>query len=48
MVMSCSRMCMHAAAGARMKDWDKQEDSDDGFPDEDLQDVTDSDSEGSE
>lgn len=31
-----------------MKDWDKQDDSSDEIPNEDLQDVTDSDTDGSE
>ena len=29
-----------------MKDWDKQDDSEDDIPDDDLKDMTDSDSEG--
>ncbi|KAL3155385.1 hypothetical protein ABBQ38_010943 [Trebouxia sp. C0009 RCD-2024] len=34
--------------GAKMKDWDKQDDSSDELPNEDLQDVTDSDTDGGE
>lgn len=34
------------AGGAKMKDWDKQDDSSDELPNEDLQDVTDSDTDG--
>ena len=43
------RSCEDAyAGGAKMKDWDKQDDSSDEIPNEDLQDVTDSDTDGGE
>lgn len=38
--------CFLCADGVKMRDWDKQDDSGDDIPNEGLQDVTDSDSEG--